>query len=282
MGQQLFVLTNGALPADALTIADIVVGKAGAVVEGTNVVKAAPALGDKLQIVGKTLANTPIVSPVFSPRDIVKKSVIAASAGTAQVSNITLVVPGTQKKGDEWIVKIMDTTIGTRAPKMVSASVYHTGVDYNVGTLTDAFVTKINSLKLGVTADNNANVLRLTADNTVKAFRFAVDNMAETSTIAYTTKNTPAAGTVEVIKALEDYLQSFGNGVTNKTSVPIKQPASNVEAGATYTLYVFDMLIPVPDYAGIGSKRTASYKLYIAERDAANANHIGKLIADLV
>ena len=282
MGQQLFVLTAGAVPANALAVSAIVDGKAGIAVEGTSVVKAAPAAGDKIQVVGIGLDGTPEVSAVFSPSNIVKASVIAPSAGTPQVVSITLAVPATQKKGDEWIVKIMDTTIATRAPKMVTVSVYHTGVDLTNVTLTNAFVAKINALKLGVVASNVGNVLTLTGADTVKSFRYAVDNLAETSLVVYTTTNVPAAGTPEVIKALEEYLQSFGRGVTNKITYPVKKPASNVEAAATYTLYVFDMLIPVPDYAGVGSARTAAYKLYIAEADALEANHIGKLIADLV
>lgn len=282
MGQQLFVIKAGVLPADALAIANIVAGKAGVSVEGTGVVKAAPAAGDKVQIIAKGLDNTPEVSAVFSPENIVKKSVIAPSAGTAQVSKITLAVPATQKRGDEWIVKVIDATIGTRAPKVTNVSVYRGNADYTVETLTDAFVLKINAAKLGITAANVGDVLVLTADDTVKAFRLAVDNMAEGSTIEYTTSNIPAAGTPAVIEALEKYLQSFGRGITNQTSVPVKMPASNVEAAASYTLYVFDMLIPVPDYSGKGSARTATYKLYLAEADALAANHVGKLIADLV
>ncbi len=287
MSQQLFIVAAGAVPADATNSHEIAVSKAGFVPEGATTVKAVPVIGDKLQLVYRRADGSPESSPIFSPADIVKASKIVPSAGTAQVTNVTLVVPATQSVGDEWIVKIIDTTLGTRAPQHYNFSVYHTGTDYTVETLTNAFETKINAnTELKITADNNGNVLRLTAQNTMFTFRVAVDANAEFSTIDYATPNVPAAGTPEVISALEEYTQSFGRGLTNKTAVPIKQPVSQVNPAASYTLYIFDMLIPTPDYAGIASARTAKYKMYIAEADAddvgAGTNHIGHVLYDLV
>lgn len=282
MGQQLFVIKKGVLPAKGLPIASIVAGKAGITLEGTSVVEDAPAVGDKVQIISKGLDNTPEVSTTFSPKDIVKKSIIAPTTGIAQVSKITLVVPDTQKRGDIWSVKLIDATFGTRSPAVTNIIVYREASDYTVETLTDAFVTKINTAKLGITATNVADVLTLTADDTATAFRLAIDNMTEGSTIEYTTSNVHAAGTPAVIKALESYLKSFDRGIPSQTFTPVNMPSSNVEDTATYTLYVFDMLIPTPDCAGVGYARAANYKLYIAEADADVNNHVGKLIADLV
>lgn len=282
MGKQLFIVKAGAAPADALAISSIVAGKAGFAVEGTSAVKAAIEAGDRVQLIAKRADGSPEVSAVFSPGDVVKKSVIAPSAGTAQVSQITLDIPAGQAKNDEWIVKVIETTPGTRAAKTYNFSVFHKGTDFTANTLTDAFVAKINAAGIGITASNAADVLVLTADNTVTTFRLAVDAMAELSVIEYTTSNVPAAGTPEVIAALEKELQSFGRGITNQTEYPVKKPDSQVESGATYTLYVFDMLIKTPDYSGVASQRTATYKLYIAEADALAANHVGKVLSDLV
>lgn len=286
MGKQLFVIKAGAAPADGTTLQAIANGKAGFAVEGTSVTKAAIEKADKVQLIAKRADGSPEVSPVFSAEDIVKKSVITYSAGTAQASHITFVLPATQNLRDEYMVKIIDTTLGTRAPQVNNISVYHNGTDFTSATLIDAFVAKINDAKLGVTASVDNGKLKITADNTVTTFRLAVDMMAAQSVIEYTTSNIPAAGTPEVIEALESYLQSFGRGITNRVEYPVKTPESQVEAGVTYTLYIYDMLISTPDYAGVGSPRYSSYKMYLAEVDdtgvdGADVNHVGKVLAAL-
>lgn len=287
MGQQLFILTDGAVPGNGTDIDAIADGKAGFVVEGTTVTKAAIDMDDKLQLIAKRADGSPEVSPVFSPENVIKASKIDPSAGTPQFTTVDIAIPATQSTGDEWLVKIIDTTVGTRAPKHYNFSAYHLGVDLTPETVTNAIRDAINAnTELPVTAVNNADVLELTADNTIFTFRVAVDNNAEFSVIDYDTANVPAAGTPELIGHLEDYLQSFGRGITNQTSVPIKKPLSQVDSTADYTLYVFEMLIPTPDYAGKATARTASYKMYIAESDDTNigagTNHVGFVLYDLV
>ena len=289
MGQQLFILADGAVPADTTDIADIDDSKAGFVVEGTNEVKAAPVIGDKLQLIYKRADGSAECSPVFSPANITRAVKIVPSAGTAQVATITFTAPAVQQVGDEFIVKVIDTTPGTRAPQHYNFSVYHTGADYTDQTLAEAFVAVINAnTELKITATNAVGVMTLTANNTVFTFRLATDGKAAfgAGVIDYATANVPAAGTPEVIGALEEYLNSFGRGITNRTSVPIKMPGSQVDPTAEYTLYIFEMSIPTPDYAGKATARTASYKMYVAESDDtdinAGTNHIGHVLYDLV
>jgi hypothetical protein len=277
MSQQLIVIKAGVRPANALAVASIANGKAGFVVEGTSVVKQAIAKTDRLVLVAKQANGTPETTPAFSPADIVKKSKIAPSAGTAQVTNVTMQITG-QKKNSEWIVKIIDTTVATRAPKSETFSVFHKGTDFNQASLAQAMADKINAFAdIPVIASVSGNNLVLTGKNTVKNFRVAVDGLnAEIAVITYAVSNIPAAGTPAVIRELEEYLQSFGRGATNKHEYPVKKVPSQVEDGATYHLYVFDMVIPASDFTGTGNTRPAKYRLYIAEADTAadQANHV--------
>lgn len=280
MGKNLFVIGEGALNAAGTNLSEITRGKAAIVIAGTTVVADPAKLNDntRIQLIHRRLDGSPETSPVFSKKDIVNSSVIPFSEGTAQKVEITPVLPAVQTRGMEFMVKVIMTTMGTRVPDKFNVSVFHKGTDYTAQTLAEALAAKINARNIEVSASVVAGKLVLTGKNTVVSFRIAVDAYMSDALVAYTVTGIPASGTPEFVANLESYLNSFGRGITNKTEYPTKAPASQVGNESTYKMYVLDMLLPIPDHAGTGNARTASYKMYLAEADELDTNHVGKLL----
>ncbi len=282
MGKQLFIIKAGALDYSTTDLADITAGKATIVKVGeSKAAKGEISPNDLIQIMAKRTDGSPEITPAFSLSSIVKAKKIEYSEGTQGVATIGFVLPASQKKGDEFIVKVIDASSGKRDLPITSVTVIHKGTDYTKATLVSAMVTAINAKNLGVTASATGagnDVLTLTADSSLSSFRYAVDGVVANSVISYTVTGIPESGTPEAVAKLEDYLNSFGRGITNKTEYPVRKPVSEVEADGKYTMYVFEMLIDTPNRSGTGYGAKAKYTLYLAEADQDDANHLGEIL----
>ena len=243
MSKQIFIPTAG-LAADTTQISALADGEAGFFKAGST---AAIADLDTLskrevfQIIAKRADGTLAASAGFTLDDIIKVEKIAPSNGTVQSTEIVPVLPATQAPGDEYIVRIIETTKGNRTNARKSFSVFRGANDFTVATLIDALVAKIGTnMNVHVTAVDGTTKLVLNGTDPEKHFRVAVDGKLAYSVISYPTPNSPSNGKAAQIAALEADCESFSDGISNKVGFPVNRPASQV-TGDDYTLYVITM-----------------------------------------
>jgi len=163
-------------------------------------------------------------SPEFSLSEIVRYQKIAYSAGTAQVTTITPVLPATQYPGDIYTIKLIDLTTGTMPMLRKSFQVVHTGTDFTATTVGDAFRAQINADEDFAITASGTTTLILTADKDI-TFASATDDLASVFTTVLTTKMIPATGTLAKVLALEQECNSYQFGVWNKVLFPKVAPS---------------------------------------------------------
>lgn len=272
MVKQLFVVNDVA--AFAATFAEAKAGKLGflTIADGTL----AP-------VVGGTIDATATVAVALKDKlsvdlklgDLQKTVKAAYSAGTAQVSKVTLAAPA----GEQKYIKLIDVTIGTA--NVPTKSFEGTNAAAVVALIT-AEGAKEDSPFYGYTASAAAEVVSVTAP-VGKIFRLAA---SEGSTIAYSGAGTaiPALpeGTPAVVAKLENDCNIF-EGVTNQVGFPVIKPASEVVSTNTYDMLYCDFLVSKPTKDGSRTNSLEKVKLIFAVKtsgtvtvDAIKAE-IGKL-----
>lgn len=270
------IIFTGALDDSNTTIATLASTKTGILdVSLGTVSDALPTdTSQKFQILTNTSARGIVASIVFAEDDVKRAVQLDYTAGTAQVVNVTPTLAASQAKGDEYQVKIINTTPGTANLKTKSYSVFHQGTDYTVATLIDAFVTLIGAdTDIGVTATDSTTTLTLTAQSPDTHFRVALACELENDTITYTTKNVPSFGTEAKVKLLEKECWSFDKGVFNRV---LHAVTPDLEASGTYDITLLEIEVPTSDKSGRGSKMIEKHILYICEA-SGGANPVGSL-----
>lgn len=276
MGKQLFI-ANTALIADNvdLTSANFTAGSMAISLNSapTTATQASEILyaTDKFQIWQRSLnADTNyFVSPLLSIGELVSYKKIGYDGGTAQITYVTPTLPTTQIVGDTYRLTIVDTTPGTAALTKYHYEVRHTGTDYTVDTLVDAFVALVNAdANINVTASpdgGTATYLILTGDTKFNHFRVAYEGEAS-ATITYQTDLVPATGTYAQIYNLETEFKSHAKGITNRVLYPVKDYTYEANSSYNYDLSIFHFKLQKPAKHGMSSVDFEDYYLYIAER----------------
>ncbi len=272
MSKQLFVPSAG-LASAGTQISALSNGEAGFFQVGSTQAVAdldTLSVNTLLQIIAKRANGAFQSSAAFRLADVVIASSAAPSAGTVQSTDITPILPATQAVGDEYIVRIIETSKGNRTNPRKTFSVQNVnGVDFTVATLIDALVARIGSdATVHVTAVDGTTKLTLTGADPSVHFRVAVDGLLASAGISYAQNNVPASGKTAQVKALEAECESFADGVTNKVFFPVNRPDSMV-TGDNYTIYTFEM-----DKKGHASDTANPVKyddltIYIAETTGA-------------
>jgi len=215
----------------------------------------------------------------FCNNDIVRVTKMAYSAGTAQVTTITPgAFPAVQKKGDEYILKIINTTPGTmNLPTKTFVAVHKGGTDLTATTLVTAFKALIGTDKDLQVVSSGTTTLVLTGSTPDNHFRVAVSGLFENAGVVYTTANVPSQGTPAKVKELEAECASYGKGVANKVSFPVV-PASEVGTG-NYDITVIELAHTSPDASGMKNQKVERKTIYLAE--TAGTSPVGALFAAL-
>jgi len=284
MSKQLF-LPKAGLASVGTEISALAAGEAGFFIAGTTVAVAdldLAAKNDLFQILAKRADGTYIASAPFTLSDIVNVASAAPSDGTVQSTNVTPVLPTTQVIGDEYIVRVIETTNGNRTNERKTFYVLNKGVDFTVATLVDALVAAIGTnLNVHVTAVDGATKLILKSTDPNKHFRVAVDGKLATAVIAYATPNAPSSGKTAQVAELEAECESFADGITNKVGFPVKRPSSQVDED-DYTITTIVM-----DKKGFNSDSANPVKyddltIYIAETTSAVGAELLKVITGVL
>ena len=231
-----------------------------------------------IQVVYKNSKGKLQTSQPFTLSEVVKGEFLGANAGQKQKWTVTPVIPSTQVKGMEWIVKLIDTSGGNVSLEVKTFNVVHTGVDFTAETLCDAFRTVINNGDFDVVASGTTTLI-LEASTPETHFRVAVDGEMENAAVALTTQNFPACGTAAKMKEIEAMCESYSGGITNKVMYPVVRPDSEIE-NSDYHQHIF---IIKPKYSvkdGSVPTREHATKLYIAS--TTEFNPLGKVLFDVI
>lgn len=208
------------------------------------------------------------LSPVIKLSEITKITKLSYNAGTAQVLTITPVLPGTQKKGDAYTIKLIDISAPSTIPMTrKNFQVVHVGIDFTTTTLCDAFRTLINAnIDLLITGTGVATLI-LTGNNPEVAFASATDDLGSAFTTVLTTKNIPSVGTLVKVLALEQECNSYQFGVWNKVLFDKPAPSKVQPGETTFDICIVEFAKPVQFAAGV--KGAYVSKLYIVEKSGA-------------
>ena len=230
-------------------------------------------------------------SPEFRLKDIKTATKIDYTGGQVQQTKITPTVESTNYIGDEYIIRIINTTVGTATPDKYNYTYVATTANHTAHTVIDGLVALINvgttTHGIVASATDGDTKLMLAGQATTTTFRVACDGAFATAPVDYSVQVAkPGSGTTAHVTALETECWSKSYGVTQKTTFPIKVPTSIAASNPThtYTLYVFDIEIPNLDRANQGQSRVAPYKLIIAENmlNESNPTYLGKTLYDYV
>lgn len=255
MLKQVLVVDNTTLRTTG-AIGDIVAGQMATIKAGAP---AAIALGDKeVQLAVGREGGGLYVTPPLNFGDLVRLSRIPYSAGTQQVSTVTL---GTSASGT-WYITIMDLVVQTLSipkktfeVKAASATAAATALRTMINADKDVF-------KDYVASGSGADVV-ITAPVNVE-FKLAA---TEGSTIAYTggsnAKAVPSTGRPADVEKLWKSALAL-TGVTNQTGFPVIQPASPVDSTNTYDLVVAEFAPKFPAKHGMDRTFTEKYLIVIA------------------
>jgi hypothetical protein len=216
-------------------------------------------------------------SPAFSLSQITKYSYVPYSAGTAQVTTITPVLPATQYTGDVYSIKLIDLTTGTQPMLRKTFQVVHVGTDFTTTTVMDAFRTLINAdedFSFVVATGTTTLILTLSKDYTLAT---ATDDLASVFTTVLTTKMIPSTGTLAKITALEQECNSYQYGVYNKVLFPKTAPSKMQPSQTTFDQYILEIANPFSPVDGSKMQANNPLKLYIVETAGAT-NSFGDLL----
>jgi len=215
----------------------------------------------------------------FTNNEIVKVSKLLYNAGIQQVTTITPgTFPAVQKLGDEYILKIINTTPGTMNLPTKTFVAVRKGVDFTATTLCDAFRALIGTNADLKVVSSGTTTLVLTGQTADNHFRVAVNGNFVNAGVVYTNANTPSQGTSAKVKALEAECMSWGKGVTNKVQFA-DIPATEVGTG-NYDITVIEIAQSGGvDASGMKNQKVERKMLYIAE--TAGTSPIGTLFAAL-
>lgn len=298
MGKQLFIpktmpLNNGEATPGAVKVSDMTEGQAGFLIEGKDALVPQESAGgetliseltdEKLQIAWKNSSGNIEMSPSFTLEDIKENITIEYSAGTAQVITVTPTLPDVQEEGDEYLLKILDTSKGTANPEIKRFSVYHQGTDYDLATLLTALADKVNEdTELELVAANSGDsalTLTTTDETFTKYFRVAVDAELRNANIAYTTNNIPAQGKPVQIADLEQRYNPDGRGLYNERILPRAYKSSEVDTSKSYNTYVLNMLYEKPAKHRMNAVNAEEFKAVISIPNDATLTTITDFLA---
>lgn len=273
MKRQLFIPQT--LSTEGTEISAFADGEIGAVVVGETVSTDCANLGanEQFNIVWQRSDSTISTSPVLQLSWLYQEQTAVYTAGTAQITHVTPTVASTQVYGDEYLLKIIDTTPGTMNLPKKSFSVVHVGVDYTVATLIDAFVALIGTdTDLKVTATDGTTYLILTGTSGDTHFRVALDSNLLGDTVTYGTPAVPSNGANAAVTLLETALLAEGEGITNQVRLPqYYRGATEVEAGVDYDLYTAIFAKPVVTKDAMKNVGVEFYYIITAEDESETA-----------
>jgi hypothetical protein len=215
------------------------------------------------------------VTPQLNYGELYKVSHIPYSAGTAQVSTVTLVGsnPGT------WFVKIMDTSVQTFALPTKTFEVTAASATA-AATAIRALINADKDVFKDYVASGSAGAIVITAPiNT--SFKLAA---TEGSTIAYTGGSNalpvPSTGRPSDVQDLWKKALAL-TGVTNQVGFPVISPASPVIANETYDLVVAEFRPVFPAKHGMDRTFTEKYHIVVALADATDAGELFDFLQNL-
>jgi hypothetical protein len=205
------------------------------------------------------------VTPQLNYGELYKVSHIPYSAGTAQVSTVTLVGsnPGT------WFVKLIDTSVQTFALPTKTFEVTAASATA-AATAIRALINADKDVFKDYSAAGSAGAVVITAPiNT--SFKVAA---TEGSTIAYTGGSNalavPSTGRPADVESLWKKALAL-TGVTNQTGFPVVAPPSPVNPSGTYDLVVAEFRPVFPAKHGMDRTFTEKYYIVVALDDASDA-----------
>lgn len=234
-------------------------------------------------------------SPEFTLKDVKAARKVAYSVGVKQVSTFSITVNSTKFIGDEIVLHIVDTTLGTATPKRNTYTYVASSTSYSAINALDEIRTQIRAdyakgdSNITVTSNAGEATLTLEGRNFTTTFRLAAEGDYATKTIAYTggscVSAKPGNGYAVQIASIEEECFSKQYGVTNKVGYPVKKPSTIAvnTVNKTFDLFVFDIEIANLDRANQGQSRVAPFKLIIAEAINTNTDGtFGKALYDAV
>lgn len=208
------------------------------------------------------------VTPQLNYGELFKVSRIPYSAGTAQVSTVTLVGsnPGT------WYVKLIDTSVQTFALPTKTFEVTAASATA-AATAIRALINADKDVFKDYSAAGSAGAIVITAPiNT--SFKLAA---TEGSTIAYTGGGNalavPSTGRPADVETLWKKALALA-GVTNQTGFPVIAPPSPVNPTGTYDLVVAEFRPVFAAKHGMDRTFTEKYYIVVAMDDASDAGEL--------
>ncbi len=235
----------------------------------------------KFQVMWRKYNTSDVIqcTPELSFAELVEAKKLTGAGGTAQVTTLTLTVPGTQAIGDTYSLTIVDTTPGTaKLDKFTYEVVNVTGADYTAETLGDAFRTLIaaDSSRNKVVGSGTTTLI-LTGATTENHFRVAYEGDAP-ATIVYTTDLLPGTLLKSQVQQMEKDMKSHGEGITNTLWFPKDWTSEVSDVAARFNnMGVFRFNLNRPAKHGMNATNYEDYTLYVAE--AADINIVDGLIA---